>query len=125
MINNHKSVRWRRIFVCFLFFLSISMTLSAQEIVTVTGTVTNAETGKPIEWVSVYDKDRAYSSTYTDKAGNYNINIPLGKAVVFARHWYYGMIYTVDSIHYNVALKPLPKGVQQEMDRRARKGGSQ
>lgn len=110
-----------------LLWVGIAMpfNVQAQETVTVTGTVTNAETGKPIEWVSVYDKDRIYSSTYTDKDGNYKIEVPINTDVVFARHWYHGKTYIIDSIHYNVALKPLPKGVQEEMDRRARKGESE
>lgn len=116
----------KQLFIALLWVgMAVPFNVQAQEIVTVTGTVTNAETGKAIEWVSVYDNDRIYSSTYTDKDGNYKIEIPIGTNVVFARHWYDGKIYTVDSIHYDVALKPLPKGVQEEMDRRARKGRSE
>jgi hypothetical protein len=98
--------------------------LYAQEMVTVTGTVTNAETGNPIEWVSVYDKDNFYDSTYTDKNGKYSIKTPLGTDVVFARHYYSGKSYTVDSIHYNVALKPVPKEIQQAWDKAARESST-
>lgn len=40
MTKNHKSVRWRRIYASWLLFLSLSLTLSAQDLL-VTGKVTD------------------------------------------------------------------------------------
>ncbi|MCK0115094.1 SusC/RagA family TonB-linked outer membrane protein [Gelidibacter sp. F63206] len=69
MTNNHKSVRWRRIFVCFLFFLSISMTLSSQDLL-VSGKVTDGNL--PISGANVIIKNTT-NGVVTDFDGRYNI----------------------------------------------------
>lgn len=114
----------KQLFIALLWVgIVIPFNVQAQEIVTVTGTVTNAETGKPIYGVTVALE--GYNGILTNKKGEYSINIPLHSQVIFARYYYYGKTFTVNSKHFDVALKPIPKEVQEEMDRRARKGGSE
>lgn len=103
--------------------MAVPFNVQAQEIVTVTGTVTNAETGKPIYGVTVALE--GHSGILTNEKGEYSINIPVPSKVIFARYHYYGKTFTVNSKHFNVALKPIPKEVQEEMDKRARKDGSE
>lgn len=54
MTKNHNSSRWQRIFVCCLFFLSISMTLSAQDLL-VSGKITDGNL--PISGASIIIKN--------------------------------------------------------------------
>ena len=69
MTKNHKSVRWRRIFVCCLFLLSISMTLSAQDLL-VSGEVTDGNL--PISGANVIIKNTT-NGVVTDFDGRYSI----------------------------------------------------
>ncbi|MCK0115115.1 SusC/RagA family TonB-linked outer membrane protein [Gelidibacter sp. F63206] len=69
MTKNHKSVRWRRIFVCCLFLLSISMTLSAQDLL-VSGEVTDGNL--PISGANVIIKNTT-NGVVTDFDGHYTI----------------------------------------------------
>lgn len=68
----------------FVLFLSTAMSISiyAQEKVTVTGKVTDAETSKPISNVSVMVKGTA-QEVVTDEAGNYAINATVGSTLQF------------------------------------------
>lgn len=113
----------KQLFIAFLLGCITMPVLYAQETVTVTGKITDAETGKPIYGATVALE--GYNGILTNKKGEYSIDIPLNSKVIFARYYYYGKTYTVDSHHFNVALKPIPKKVQQEMDRRARESASE
>ncbi len=68
----------------FVLFLSTAMSISiyAQEKVTVTGKVTDAETSKPISNVSVMVKGTA-QEVVTDEAGNYAISATVGSTLQF------------------------------------------
>ncbi|WP_417371692.1 carboxypeptidase-like regulatory domain-containing protein [Gelidibacter japonicus] len=115
----------KQLFIALLWVgIVIPVNVQTQETITVTGTVTNAETKNPIEWVTVKEKFNETNGVYTDKNGKYKIKIKRGSDLYFIRHWYDGKSFSIDSTHFDVALKPLPKEVQQEMDRRAREGGS-
>ena len=69
MTKNHNSLRWRRIFVCFLFFLSISLTLSAQDLL-VSGQVTDGNL--PISGASIIIKNTTIGAV-SDFDGRYSI----------------------------------------------------
>ncbi|RXJ45683.1 SusC/RagA family TonB-linked outer membrane protein [Gelidibacter gilvus] len=69
MTINHKSVRWRHIFVCCHFFLSISMTLSAQDLL-VSGQVTDGHL--PISGATVLIKSTT-KGVVSDFDGRYSI----------------------------------------------------
>ncbi|MGV8815353.1 MAG: SusC/RagA family TonB-linked outer membrane protein [Gelidibacter sp.] len=69
MINNHKSVRWRRIFPCCLFFLSITLSLSAQDLL-VSGQVTDGQL--PISGANILIKNTK-NGVVTDFDGRYSI----------------------------------------------------
>lgn len=69
MTKNHKSVRWRRIFVSSLFFLSVSLTLSAQDLL-VSGKVSDGNL--PISGASIIVKNTT-TGAVSDFDGRYNI----------------------------------------------------
>ncbi|MBA6153097.1 SusC/RagA family TonB-linked outer membrane protein [Gelidibacter maritimus] len=69
MIKNYKSVRRRRIFVSCLFFLSVSLTLSAQDLL-VSGQVTDGQL--PISGANVLIKNTT-NGVVTDFDGRYTI----------------------------------------------------
>lgn len=69
MINNHKSVRWRRIFSCNLLFLMFTLSLSAQDLL-VTGKVTDGQL--PISGANVLIKNST-NGVVTDFDGRYSI----------------------------------------------------
>ena len=69
MTKNHKSVRRRRIIVCCHFFLSISLTLSAQDLL-VTGKVTDGNL--PISGASIIIKNTTIGAV-SDFDGRYSI----------------------------------------------------
>lgn len=69
MTKNHKSARWRRIFVCCLFFLSVSLTLSAQDLL-VSGQVSDGQL--PISGANVIIKNTT-NGVVTDFDGHYTI----------------------------------------------------
>jgi TonB-linked SusC/RagA family outer membrane protein len=74
-----SSTRWRAIPVL-LFFLFTSLSLYAQE-KTVSGTVTDGETGEPLPGVNVLLKGTT-QGTVTDIQGQYRLNVPGDDAVL-------------------------------------------
>ena len=106
-----------------LAFVTTSFTYAQQENrITVKGTVTNSETGKPIQWVTVAESNNRTNGMHTDELGQYTLTVPKNTKVAFTKHYYYGKSYTVNTSEFNVALKPVPKEVQEEWDRKAREG---
>src|SRR5690606_6349261 len=69
MINNHKSVRWRRIYCCNLLFLIFTLPLTAQDLL-VTGKVTDGQL--PISAANVLIKNTS-NGVVTDFDGRYSI----------------------------------------------------
>lgn len=68
-----------RIFFLFLFFFICNLSFSQE--VTVFGIVTDADTGKPIDYATVYEHN-AQVATETDAYGKYRLLIPAGKSAV-------------------------------------------
>ncbi len=64
-----------RLCACFIFFLFLSFSASAQH--TVTGKVTNAKDGTPVGYATVTVKNTKVA-TVTDANGNFTINVPSG-----------------------------------------------
>lgn len=68
-----------RIFFLFLFFFICNLSFSQE--VTVFGIVTDADTGKPIDYATVYEHN-AQVATETDAYGKYRLLIPAGKSAI-------------------------------------------
>lgn len=118
-----KSIKSYTKILLALAFMATSFTYAQEKgMITVKGTVTNSETGKPIQWVTVSEDNNGSNSIYTDEKGQYTLTIPKNVKVVFIRHYYYGKSYTVNTPKFNVALKPVPKEIQEEWDRKGREG---
>ncbi len=92
--NYVSGKRWRRqiwsIFLCILLMMPMFLSVHAketmtslQENVTVTGTITDATTGKPMAGVSVLIKGTT-SGTITDMNGHYSISTNVGSVLVFS-----------------------------------------
>ena len=64
----------KHLFIVLLFLLFGSYTALSKQ--TITGTVTNAETGDPIPGVSVVVKEQTSIGTSTDMEGQYSLSIP-------------------------------------------------
>jgi DNA-binding response OmpR family regulator len=63
------------------------------------------ETGKPLDYVSVFVKEIPSSGVYTDDAGNYAINIPSGgQTLVFSSIGYTTQEIAMNNTSMNVAL---------------------
>lgn len=69
MINNHNSVRWRRVFACCLFFLTLLEPLSAQDLI-VSGKVTDGKL--PISGANVLIKNTK-NGVVSDFDGRFSI----------------------------------------------------
>lgn len=108
------------IYPLFILFLIIPISALGQkkgEVITLTGTVTDTDTGTPLQYVSVYDEKGGFGSSHTDEKGNYSVQIIKGNKITFARQFYYGRTYIVNFDVFNIALKPIPKEIIEEMEK--------
>jgi TonB-linked SusC/RagA family outer membrane protein len=69
------------ILVVSIFFSTLSF---AQSSVTVTGKVTDPDTGKPLPGVSVMLKGKSANGVVTDNNGDYSVTVPAGTVLIFS-----------------------------------------
>lgn len=97
-----KSFLWK-LLVILPFFLFTSMTVLGQTS-TITGVVTDAETGETLIGVSVAEKGTT-NGTMTDVDGLYTINVPVGATLVFTYVGYDKQEHPVTGSNLDVSLK--------------------
>lgn len=71
--------------VCMLLFATLlTLSVYAQETISVKGTITDAKTGDSLIGVSVVSKDSPGTGTITDIDGNFNLNVKKGTTLVIS-----------------------------------------
>jgi len=89
----------------FAVLFAFGMTNKQSEILTVTGTVTDADTKMPLIGVSVVEK-RTNNGTVTDVNGNFSIRVEKGKTLVFSYTGYATQEKKITKNAIQVALMP-------------------
>ena len=91
--------------ICIIAVLFTSVIMFAQSnLLTVTGTVTDAETNDPLIGVSITEKGTA-NGTVTDVNGNFSLKVEKGKTLVFSYIGYVRQEVKANKSNINVLLK--------------------
>lgn len=82
--HSRKRPRWQKLLLILMVSTFFSTLSFAQSSVTVTGKVTDPDTGKPLPGVSVMLKGKAANGVVTDNNGDYSVTVPAGTVLVFS-----------------------------------------
>jgi len=100
-----KTTDLKATFVLALLLASV-MIFAQTTLLTVTGTVTNAQTNSLLQGVAVNEKGTSKGGTVTDKNGNYSIRVERGKTLVFTNLGYSSKEVLANSDTIHVSLSP-------------------
>ena len=96
----------KKVFSLFLAMALAASSLLAQEKITVSGAVTDAETGEPLFAVGVVQEGTT-NGVISAMEGDYVIRVPMGSTLVFSSIGYKEQSVLVDREHIDVHLRLL------------------
>jgi hypothetical protein len=82
--HSRKRLRWQKLLLILVVSIFFSTLSFAQSSVTVTGKVTDPDTGKPLPGVSVMLKGKSANGVVTDNNGDYSVTVPAGTVLIFS-----------------------------------------